>query len=327
MNPDNSLDDALRLCGFSVPAAPPGPAAGPVTAPNPDPSPEVAPAQPGFIEPTWFRLLKFAVTGTRAGAILYGPPSTGKTTAVHELARRMGVVPVTFCCAEGNTLDDLVGTPALKAGDSVERDGPLPEALRADTWLVLEEANKLHPGCLGKVHTLTDGSGDSLRLADGSRLKAGPGFRLMLLWNPGCQGTRPVNEALMSRLVPIWTTHFTQSQESDMIAARTGCGAELAERLAGLAVRLRAAKVGTAGFDLPLRALFRMAEMARDIPGLAWSEGFRYCVLDLVGDPITKKPQRDVLEAAAMLENLDQWPAWGPSCASASTEGVADDDE
>ena len=75
---------------------------------------------------------------------------------------------MTYQAASGCTIDDLVGVRDLRDGRTVFTPGPLADALAADCWLLIEEANTMHPGVFSQLTTLTDGSGDSLRLPDGS---------------------------------------------------------------------------------------------------------------------------------------------------------------
>src|SRR5206468_10811435 len=133
----------------------------------------------------------------KRGAILQGPRGTGKTSAVHHLARLTGASLTTFQAAAGCTVDDLTGFRDLKDGSTIFTPGPLPEALERDGWLLIEEANVMHPGVFSRLNTLLDGSGDKLRLPDGRALPAGPGFRVVLAFNPGYSGTREINPALL----------------------------------------------------------------------------------------------------------------------------------
>src|SRR5262249_43922524 len=117
----------------------------------------------GFIPPVWFNRLQFALTNSAVrGASMFGPRGSGKTTAIHALAKMLGVKLITFQAAAGNGIDDLVGQRDLIDGKTVFTPGPLPKALEEDCWLLCEEANVMHPGTWSKMNTLLDGSGDSL---------------------------------------------------------------------------------------------------------------------------------------------------------------------
>ncbi len=269
-----------------------------------------------FIPPPWFERLRFAMKApSQRGATVFGPRGAGKTTAVHELSKTDGTELVTYQAASGCTIDDLVGVRDLKDGKTVFTDGPLPDAIRKDCWLLIEEANVMHHGVFSKLNTLTDGSGDTLRLPDGTRLTVGPKFRVVLAFNEGAgyAGTREVNAALRDRLMPIYADYLPEKSEVSMLVQRTGCDEQSAKRLVGFARQIRAARANL-GFDLSPRALFRMLDMIRFL-GESWKSAFEYGILDLIGDPIDKKPQRDAIEKTAQAAGLYAWtlPRFTPS--------------
>lgn len=265
-------------------------------------------AAPGFVPPPWYERLRFAMkASSQRGATLFGPRGAGKTTAVHMLSKQDGTELVTYQAASGCTIDDLVGVRDLKDGKTVFTDGPLPDAIRKDCWLLIEEANVMHPGVFSKLNTLTDGSGDTLRLPDGTRLVVGPKFRVVLAFNEGAaySGTREVNAALRDRLMPIYADYLPEKSEVGILVQRTGCDEATAKRLVGFAKQIRAARANL-GFDLSPRALLRMLDMIRFL-GESWKSAFEYGILDLIGDPIDKKVQRDAIQKVAEAAGLFSW--------------------
>lgn len=311
------VDDALKKAFAGVGLAPPGQRvvvrdeeqadAVAFNAPAPAPPPKPA-SKGGFVQPPWFDLLTFSMTRIRQrGACLFGPRGSGKTSAVHELAGTTKTKLITYQAAAGCTLDDLVGVRDLRDGRTVFTDGPLPEALRDDCWLLIEEANVMHPGVFSKLNTLTDGSGDKLRLPDGTSLPVGPNFRVVLAFNEGSaySGTREVNAALRDRLMPIYADYLPKDLESRIVQERTGVDQSSADALVAVAERIRAGRASL-GFDLSPRALFRLLDLMRYC-GKDWRTAFRIAVLDLVGDPVDRKPQRDSIEQIVQLDGLYTW--------------------
>jgi MoxR-like ATPase len=265
----------------------------------------------------------FALTaGTQRGACLFGPRGSGKTTAVHRLTESLGVRLITYQAAAGCTIDDLVGVRDLRDGRTVFTPGPLADALAADCVLLIEEANTMHPGVFSKLNTLTDGSGDSLRLPDGSALPVGPGFRVVLAFNEGYSGTREVNAALRDRLMPIYADYLPPESESRMIRDRTGCDEETATGLVQFATKVRVARAESA-FDLSPRALFRLLDLIRYC-GESWPDAFEHAILDLVGDPLDRAPQRECIRQIADLDGMMTWdlPTFG--VAADATAGEED---
>lgn len=321
--PDH-LRDSLIALGLAVETAPQRAVVG---AP-PDVSTVETPADAGFTPPPWYGRLRFALTApSQRGATVFGPRGSGKTTAVHRLAAQTGAGLVTYQAAAGCVIDDLVGVRDLVDGRTVFTRGPLAEALERDCWLLIEEANVMHPGVFSKLNTLTDGSGDSLRLPDGSALPVGPGFRVILAFNEGAaySGTREVNAALRDRLMPIYADYLPAAAEVAMLRARTGCDEATAAGLVEFAGGVRAARASL-GFDLSPRALLRMLDLIRHC-GCSWAEALEFGVLDLVGDPVDRRPQRDAIAQIADLQSMAQWnePDWAEGAESVAT--VATDEE
>lgn len=262
----------------------------------------------GYELPPWFARFEHAMTiSSKKGACLFGPRGTGKTSAVHYLAKVTSTPLVTFQAAAGCTLDDLVGVRDLKDGSTVFTPGPLPEALEKDCWLCIEEANAMHPAVFSKLNTLTDGSGDSLALPDGTRLKAGKKFRVVLCFNEGSSysGTREVNAALRDRLKPIYADYLPAETEARILVGRMGCDQQTAKQLVSFANKVRASRAEL-GFDLSPRCLFDILESIRDL-GTSWKDTLEYCVLDLIGDPVDKAPQRQIVKAIADLEGFENY--------------------
>lgn len=271
-----------------------------------------------WIEPKWYRQVKMGTHPNERGAILFGPAGTGKTTAVHRLAADMGVELVTFQAAEGCALEDLVGNRELVDGDKGPKtsftDGPLPEALRKDCWMLIEEANAMRPGVFSKMNTLLDGSGDKLRLPTGERLAAGKNFKLWLAYNPGYSGMKEMNQALVDRLVPVYTTYLPETDEARVLEAVTRCDPGTAMAVASMAAKIRAAKTR---FDLSLRSMFRLMRYVRS--GASWEQAFEWAILDRIGCPSQRQADRDVIRNIAMIDNYTTWatPTWKPDPADA----------
>jgi MoxR-like ATPase len=204
-------------------------------------------------------------------------------------------------------IDDLSGCRDLIDGRTVFTPGPLVEALKHDCWLVLEEANVMHPGTFSALNTLLDGSGTKYRTKDGRRYSVGNRFRVIMCFNEGAAyaGTREVNAALKDRLAPIYAGYLPANEEIKILIGRTGVDTDTAQRVVDLATQIRAAGKNL-GFDLSLRSLMRLLTFKKELL-MDWNVAFEASILNLIGDPVEKGPQRSVIRSVADISGMSLW--------------------
>ena len=259
-----------------------------------------------WIEPTWASILKYSITDPdEHGALLFGPRGTGKTMGVQQVCHGLQKPIVVMQCARGKGLEALIGQWTATDGTTKWSDGPLVRALMADCPLVCEEANMMAEAVWSETNTLLDGSGHKENLPDGRRLGAGPGFRLVLCFNPSYAGCKGVNESLKDRLMPIYTEYMADHAEAQILMSNVP---ELPEYIAESMVKIATAVRATANtnrFDMSIRCLTRWARLATKM-SLSWEESWKYAVLDLIGDPVTYKVQRDTIDNIGRME-FEAW--------------------
>lgn len=158
--------------------------------------------------------------------LLEGPPGTGKSTILREVA---GVAGTGFVFVEGNA--EL--TPARLAGqfdpsrvldegysEDVFVDGPLVEALRNGSLLYVEELNRVPEETVNLLITVM--SEGELTLPRLGRISAADGFRLVAAMNPFDNvGTARVSGAVYDRMCRIAMNYQTLEDESDIVVRRT----------------------------------------------------------------------------------------------------------
>lgn len=256
-----------------------------------------------FVPPSWYPLLRYAMKSER-GACLFGPRGCGKSTTIRELARELGREAIPLQCAANMQIDSLLGSWTSENGTLRFIDGPLTEAVRRGAWLMAEEANVIHPGVWSVVNTLTDTTGDGLRLPTGEVVPQSEGFRLILLYNEGYSGTRDVNAALKDRLMPIFADYLDPAHETELIEKLTGATNAEATQVVGVANMIRQADIG---FDLSPRSLVRWVRLVRD-EGMTWRAAFDKAIIDLVGPPHLAAAQRGCVDEIGR-NTVDQWAA------------------
>jgi magnesium chelatase subunit D len=266
--------------------------------------------------------------------VIEGPPGTGKSTLLRDIARRAGR-RVVF--VEGNaelTPARLVGQydPAqvLTAGyvPASFTDGPLLQAMRSGALLYLEEFNRIPEETLNVLITvLAEGEIAVPRLG---LVAADADFRLIAAMNPfDAIGTARVSQAIADRICRVVLSYQDAAAERQITTAATGGSGQVVEFSVALTratrdhrdVRMGASVRGAIDLVLLLTGLARLRgerglvrDTARDAAHAALSGRIR------MADGCGRSPE------AVLDELLDQ--AWAPGLMTPGRpDGPVDDGE
>lgn len=263
--------------------------------------------QPLTVELPWFSEMEVAVNFGFSIALM-GPRGTGKTSAVKNLARRMGKA---LHCIQGHsdvTVEELRGEPGLKGGDSTFTSGLVVQAAERGDWALFDEANLGRPGVLAWMNNVLDEDGIISIPATHQSISVSKGFRAFFCFNAGYQGTRAMNEALLDRTRVIYCPYWTEEQELEALYydlesnyRRPDRDLEELRSMIKIANSVRAARrKGTVDFDFSYRTLKQWAvdfyHRTNDI-----MKSFESVVLSKVGDPHEYGPQHEALRELAQL--------------------------
>jgi MoxR-like ATPase len=178
--------------------------------------------------------------------LLVGETGTGKTSLVREQAIKRKADWVRFNLTGETTVDEFVGKYELEGGKTIWRDGILLQAMKKGKWLIVDEINVALPEILFVLHSLLDDDKFVVVAShSGEVVKPHKDFRFFATMNPVDEyaGTKELNKAFQSRFNVILQVNYPDSTtESRIVKDKTGVTAELANKMADVAVAIRKAK-------------------------------------------------------------------------------------
>lgn len=228
---------------------------------------------PSFIvSPTVRRTLEDVSRALTFGApqlpiLLQGPTAAGKTSLVTHLATITGNTLVRINNHEHTDLSDYFGAYVVTPDGALKfHEGPLVQAARNGTWVLLDELNLAPPEVLEALNRLLDDNREIFLAETGERLQAADGFRLFATQNPPgvYAGRKELSKAFRSRFLEIQVPELPDEDLLLILERRCDIPSSFARNMIAvmreLQVRRRASGMffGREGFTTA-RDLFRWA--------------------------------------------------------------------
>jgi len=197
-----------------------------------------------FYEPSGNEIALFEhAFNQRLPLLIKGPTGCGKTRFVAHMAARLKLPLYTVACHDDLTAADLVGRHLISDRGTYWNDGPLTRAVREGGICYLDEIVEARKDTTVVLHPLADDRRILPIDRTGETLEAPANFMLVVSYNPGYQNLlKGLKPSTRQRFVSMRFDFPSAERERSIVIGETGCDADLATRLVGIAKAFRALK-------------------------------------------------------------------------------------
>lgn len=197
-----------------------------------------------FYEPSGNEISLFEhAFNQRLPLLIKGPTGCGKTRFVAHMAARLKLPLYTVACHDDLTAADLVGRHLISDKGTYWCDGPLTRAVRDGGICYLDEVVEARKDTTVVLHPLADDRRILPIDRTGETLEAPANFMLVVSYNPGYQNLlKGLKPSTRQRFVSMSFDFPSSEREISILIGETGCDADLAKRLVGIAKAFRALK-------------------------------------------------------------------------------------
>lgn len=229
--------------------------------------------------------------------LLVGEKSTGKNVLAENLAKLFQRPLWNVSLHMSIDAAALIGDDSLRDGNVFFREGPITVASKAGGFAVLDEINMAKNEALAVLHSTLD----YRRIIDMpgyDLIKIHPATRFIATMNEGYEGTRDLNEALLSRFVVLKMPAMTESDLKQLIEEtypnlKPAFLSDLARLVADMDKKAAANEIPRHAVDI--RGLFDALDLVKE--GLELNDALAMTLANKLFDPFEEALLTDLFKA------------------------------
>lgn len=244
-------------------------------------------------------ILDKAISAILAGKniLLVGDKSTGKNVLAEYLAFLFNrpMWNISFHLSVDSS--SLIGDDTLNSGNVVFRKGPIALASLHGGFAVLDEINMAKNEAIAVLHSVLDYR-RKIDIPGYELIEVHPATRFIATMNYGYEGTRDLNEALLSRFVVIKMPQISDTDLKYLIKdehkdLNTEIIDQIAKFFSDLKTKARAHEISESAPDL--RGIFDAIDLVKE--GLEFKETLNLCLVNKIFDDYEADLIRDLIRA------------------------------
>ena len=252
-------------------------------------------------------ILEEAIAAILAGKniLLVGDKSTGKNVLAENLAYLFARPMWNISFHVSVDASSLIGDDTLKSGEVVFREGPISLASTCGGFAVLDEINMAKNEAMAVLHSVLDYR-RRIDVPGYKLINVHPATRFIATMNYGYEGTRDLNEALLSRFAIIKMPRISDSNLKYLIKThhpdlKDAYISDIANFFHDLKYKAAAHEISDSAPDL--RGIFDGLDLIKE--GLEFKEAMRLCLVNKIFDDYEADLIEDLLKAR-FPENIYQ---------------------
>lgn len=244
-------------------------------------------------------ILEEAIAAILAGKniLLVGDKSTGKNVLAENLAYLFARPMWNISFHVSVDASSLIGDDTLKSGDVTFREGPISLASRYGGFAVLDEINMAKNEAMAVLHSVLDYR-RRIDIPGYKLIEVHPATRFIATMNYGYEGTRDLNEALLSRFAIIKMPRIADSDLKYLIKThypnlREDFLTNLINFFKDLKDKAASHEISNSAPDL--RGIFDCLDLVKE--GLEFKEAMRLCLVNKIFDEYEANLIEDLIKA------------------------------